>query len=92
MFPSIKTENILEKTEITSSNFEVTAAKHQIVQAAQVVQTPIRMLRIVIMFDQDLDPFYNPLMIVFNVFVSNSLWTDQYARNHCMIMYRLLSI
>ena len=64
---------IFLKTEITSSNFEVTTTKHQIVQAAQVVQTPIRMLRIVIMFDQDLDPFYNPLMIVFNVFVLNSL-------------------
>ena len=64
---------IFLKTEITSSNFEVTAAKHQIVQAAQVVQTPIRMLRIVIMFDQDLDPFYNSLMIVFDTFVSNSL-------------------
>ena len=64
---------IFLKTEITSSNFEVTTTKHQIVQAAQVVQTPISMLRSEVMFDQDLDPACNLLMIVFDNFVFNSL-------------------
>ena len=63
----------LKREQLPFPTMKLPKPKTLSVQAAQVVQTPISMLRSEVMFDQDLDPACNLLMIVLDNFVFNSL-------------------